>query len=90
MESVKFPAPTVLRGLNGLILNNTKPSDGRKQDPLEQELMPLRSFPRNSESIPTIQSVCGTDSGMWIWRDVAQNREIEAARFPRTIEGYFG
>ena len=41
MESVMFPSPTVLRGLNGLILNGTKPSEGRKQDPLEHELIPF-------------------------------------------------
>ena len=36
MESVMIPAPTVLRGLNDLILDNTKPSDGRKQDRLDR------------------------------------------------------
>ena len=66
MENVKFPAPTVLRGLNGLILNNTKPSDGRKRDPLEHELMPfapsleiVNQFRLFSQSAEPIQG-CGS------------------------------
>ena len=77
MESVMFPAPTVLRGLNGLILNNTKPSDGRTQDPLKHEPTPFAPSPRNSESIPTIQSVSRTDLGMRFgvtWRRIPKCR----------------
>ena len=78
MESVMYPAPTAVRGLKGLILNNTKPSDGRKQeDPLEYELLPvapsleiMHQFQLFSQSAEPIQG-CGTGAR---WRRIAKCR----------------
>ena len=78
MESLMYPAPTVVRGLNGLTLNNTKPSDDRKQeDPLEHELMPfapsleiMHQFQLFGQSAEPIQG-CGIGAR---WRRIAKCR----------------